>query len=105
MASVPRCAKWGVWIVDADKLVTMANQIAAFYRRRPADEAAVEVAAHVERFWERRMRDAAYAHLDAGGAGLDANASAGLALLRAREAGRVGVDPAAVSEVQAPLEA
>ncbi len=91
--------------MDADRLATMANQIAAFYRRRPAGEAAVEVAAHVERFWERRMRDAAYAHLDAGGAGLEANAAAGLALLRAREAGQRVADPAAQSEVQAPLEA
>ncbi len=83
----------------------MLNQIASFYRRRPAADAAIEVAAHVERFWERRMRAAGYAHLDAGGAGLDANAAAGLALLRAREAGARVVDPAAVSEVEAPLEA
>ncbi len=90
--------------MDADKLVTMANQIAAFHRRKPAEDAAREVAAHVERFWERRMRDAAYAHLDSGGAGLDASASAGLTLLREREAGR-GEDPVERSEVQAPLEA
>ncbi len=91
--------------MDADRLVTMVNQIAAFHRRKPAEEAAIEVAAHVERFWERRMRDAAYAHIDAGGAGLDDNASAGLALLRAREAGRRVADPAAQSAVEAPLEA
>ena len=91
--------------MDADKLATMANQIAAFHRRRPADQAAIEVAAHVERFWERRMRDAAYAHLDAGGAGLDANAAAGLALLRDREAGRGVPDPVKQSTVEAPLEA
>ena len=91
--------------MDADKLVTMANQIAAFHRRKPGGEAATEVAAHVERFWERRMRDAAYAHLNAGGAGLDTNAAAGLTLLREREAGRVAVDPAEQSEVEAPLEA
>ena len=91
--------------MDAGKLVTMLNQIAAFHRRRPPADAATEVAAHVEKFWERRMLQAAYAHLDAGGAGLDPNAAAGLALLRAREAGAPVKDPGEAAELEPPLEA
>jgi hypothetical protein len=50
------------------------------------------------------MRRAAIAHLDAGGEGLDANAAAALAVVRAREAGRVGFDPMVVAKLEAPLE-
>ena len=91
--------------MSADKLVTMLNQIATFYRRKPADQAASEVALHVERFWEPRMRQQAYAHLDAGGAGLETNAAAALALLRGRERGQVAFDPADKAELSSPLEA
>ncbi len=68
--------------MEAEKLVMMLNQIAAFYRRRPAEEAAVEVGRHVAKYWEPRMREQAYAYLDAGGAGLDPNAASGLARVR-----------------------
>jgi formate dehydrogenase subunit delta len=91
--------------VNDTKLVTMVNQIAAFHRRRPAAEAATEVAAHVEKFWEARMRRAIYAHLDHGGEGLDPNALAGLRLLRAREEGKLPFDPYAKADLSSPLEA
>jgi formate dehydrogenase subunit delta len=87
------------------KLVTMVNQIAAFHRRRPAGEAALEVAAHLEKFWEPRMRHAICAHLDHGGEGLDPNALAGVRLLRAREEGKLPFDPYAKASLSAPLEA
>jgi formate dehydrogenase subunit delta len=74
--------------MDDNKLVTMLNQIAGFYRRLPAAEAAFEIAEHVEKFWEPRMRQAIYAHMDAGGAGLVANAAAGIVLMRGREAAK-----------------
>ncbi len=91
--------------MDAGKLVSMINQIATFYRRRPPEQAVSEVALHVEKFWEARMRAAIYAHLDAGGAGLDANARDALVLLRERDAGRVAFDPAEKAELRSPLEA
>lgn len=69
--------------MSGNKLVTMINQIATFYRRLPPAEAAAEIAGHVEKFWEPRMRRAIYAH---GAAGLDSNALAAVALLRARDA-------------------
>ncbi len=91
--------------MDTAKLVTMLNQIAAFYRRRPPEQAASEVALHVEKFWEARMRRAAYAHLDAGGAGLDQNARDALILLRERDAGRIAFEPAEKARLGSPLEA
>ena len=44
--------------MNETKLVTMLNQIATFYRRRPPEQAASEIALHVEKFWEPRMRRA-----------------------------------------------
>ncbi len=91
--------------MDAGKLVSMLNQIATFYRRRPPEEAASEVALHVEKFWEARMRRAIYAHLDAGGEGLDASARDGLVLLRRRDEGRIAFDPEDKAKLHTPLEA
>ncbi len=91
--------------MDARKLVGMLNQIATFYRRRPPEEAASEVALHVEKFWEPRMRQAIYAHLDAGGAGLERNAQDALVLLRERDAGRIPFDPGEAAKLHTPLEA
>ena len=91
--------------MDANKLVGMLNQIATFYRRRPPEQAASEVALHVEKFWEARMRQAIYAHLDAGGAGLDNNARDALVLLRERDAGRIAFDPRDQAQLRGPLEA
>ncbi len=91
--------------MDANKLAGMLNQIATFYRRRPAEQAASEVALHVEKFWEARMRQAIYAHLDAGGAGLENTARDALILLRERDAGRVSFDPSEQAKLHTPLEA
>lgn len=91
--------------MDPNKLVSMLNQIATFYLRRPPEEAASEVALHVEKFWEPRMRRAIYAHLDAGGAGLADNARDGLVLLRQRDEGRIDFDPEDAARLHTPLEA
>ena len=53
-----------------DKLVTMANQIGAFFTSQGPDQAAGEIASHLKKFWEPRMRAAIVAHLRAGGEGL-----------------------------------
>jgi len=57
--------------VEAERLVSMANQIAAFFRAQGEDAAVAGVEDHLRKFWEPRMRGAITAHLRAGGAGLD----------------------------------
>ena len=47
------------------KLVSMANQIASFFATQPGDTQAAEVAGHLKAFWEPRMLQALYAHVDA----------------------------------------
>ena len=56
---------------NPDRLVTMANQIGQFFTTQPGDRAVADIADHLRKFWEPRMRAAIFAHLDAGGAGLD----------------------------------
>lgn len=57
--------------MSPEKLAHMANQIATFFRLKPADEAARGVAGHINDFWEPRMRAQLLALMEAGGAGLD----------------------------------
>ena len=66
-----------------DRLVTMANQIGAFFNAE-ADkaEAAKSVANHLKRYWDPRMRREIVAHYrEAGGAGLDPVSRSAVALL------------------------
>lgn len=52
--------------MDIDNLVRMANRIGQFFESMPdADEASREIALHLRKFWEPRMRQALLAHLDA----------------------------------------
>lgn len=62
--------------MDVEHLVTMANDIAAFFDSDPDKALAVEgVRFHISRFWEPRMRKAIIAHLQQkNGAGLSATA-------------------------------
>ena len=53
--------------MDTDNLVHMANRIGEFFQSMPdAEEAASEIALHLRKFWEPRMRRALLATLDAG---------------------------------------
>jgi formate dehydrogenase subunit delta len=53
--------------MDARKLVMMANQIAAFFAAEPdPNVAGANVANHIKRFWEPRMRREILALLDQG---------------------------------------
>ena len=54
-----------------DKLIYMANQIGTFFRSQGHDKAVPGIAEHIRKFWDPRMRKQIFAHLDAGGAGLD----------------------------------
>jgi formate dehydrogenase subunit delta len=53
------------------KLVYMANQIGRFFVSQGTEQATAGTAEHVRKFWDPRMRQAIFAHLDNGGAGLD----------------------------------
>lgn len=54
--------------MDGNKLVKMANQIAAAFGADPDRKMAVEsTAGHLKRFWEPRMRREIFAVLDRGG--------------------------------------
>jgi formate dehydrogenase subunit delta len=64
------------------QLVTMANEIAAFFiSASEADEASKSVAAHLRRYWDPRMRKQILEHLAAGGEGLVPTARSAVELL------------------------
>ena len=59
--------------MNVDSLVTMANQIGAFFETMPdRQQALADIAAHLQRFWEPRMRRALLQYVDEhGGTQLD----------------------------------
>ena len=57
--------------MSPDRLIYMANQIGKFFHSQDHDKAVAGIAEHIGKFWEPTMRRAIFAHLDAGGAGLD----------------------------------
>ena len=57
--------------MHVENLVKMANQIGSFFEAEPDREQAIQdIASHLRRFWDPRMRTAIIAHADVGGAGL-----------------------------------
>ena len=58
--------------MSPDRLIYMANQIGRFFQSQGHDKAVPGIAEHIKKFWDPRMKRAIFAHLDAGGAGLDA---------------------------------
>ncbi len=71
--------------MNNDNLVRMVNRIGAFFAAMPdRDEAMHDLAQHVRRFWEPRMRQQLFAHLDEHrGDGVDALVVAALQKHRA----------------------
>jgi formate dehydrogenase subunit delta len=68
--------------VNIDRLVAMANDIAAFFDAEADKAVAAEaVRFHISRFWDPRMRREIAAHAVAGGTGLSATALAGIKAL------------------------
>jgi formate dehydrogenase subunit delta len=68
--------------VDVERLVAMANDIAAFFDSEPDKAVAAEgVRFHITRYWDPRMRREIIAHVQGGGVGLTATAKAAVALL------------------------
>src|SRR4029077_19657771 len=76
--------------MSPDRLVYMANQIGKFFQSQGHDKAVPGIAEHIKKFWDPRMRRAIFAHLDAGGAGLDPSVREAVATLQ-----KVQVDLAA----------
>jgi formate dehydrogenase subunit delta len=72
--------------MSPDRLIYMANQIGQFFRSQGHDKAVSGVADHIKKFWDPRMLSAIFAHLDAGGAGLDPNVCDAIAALKAKSA-------------------
>ncbi|MFI5445840.1 formate dehydrogenase subunit delta [Polaromonas sp. UC242_47] len=51
--------------MNANNLVTMANQIGAFFETMPdREQALTDIAGHLKRFWEPRMRRSLLQHVD-----------------------------------------
>lgn len=71
------------------RLVTMANDIGAFFGSDPDKQAAAtSIAAHLTRFWDPRMRREIVAHYRSGGSGLEPVVHDAIAHLAASEAAR-----------------
>ena len=59
--------------MDIHHLVKMANQIGDFFEAEPDRQQALQdIATHIKRFWDPRMRKAIIDHLENGGEGLKA---------------------------------
>lgn len=57
--------------MDTENLFRMANRIGDFFEAMPdRDEALQDIAVHIRKFWEPRMRRQFLAAVDAGDAGL-----------------------------------
>lgn len=68
--------------MSPDRLIYMANQIAKFFRSQGHDKAVPGIAEHIRKFWDPRMKRAIFAHLDAGGAGLEPDVHEALTSLK-----------------------
>jgi formate dehydrogenase subunit delta len=56
--------------MKVEHMVHNANQIALFFASYPREEALAGVADHIQKFWERRMRQQLEDYVAQGGAGL-----------------------------------
>jgi formate dehydrogenase subunit delta len=69
--------------MDVQRLVAMANDIAAFFDAESGAVASEGVRNHIAKFWEARMKREIIAHLQKGGAGLVPTARAAIEKLAA----------------------
>ena len=72
--------------MSADRLIYMANQIGSFFKSQGHGKAVPGIADHIHKFWDPRMRKTIFAHLDAGGAGLDPDVRSALESLKNAQA-------------------
>jgi len=72
--------------MTVQRLVYMANQIAAFFDAEAPDHAPAAIADHIRKFWDPRMRRQIFEHLAAhGGEGLKPAALAAIQSLAASD--------------------
>jgi formate dehydrogenase subunit delta len=71
--------------MSPEKLTMMANQIGRFFAHLGPERAPEEIADHLRKFWDPRMRREIIAHVAAGGGGLDPLAAAAVARLAAAD--------------------
>lgn len=64
------------------EMIRMANQIAGFFKSYGTEEGKKEVAAHINNFWEPRMREQFHAYLNDGGLEFDPLVKQAAALVR-----------------------
>ncbi len=67
--------------MSPENLTMMANQISRFFAHLGPERAPPEIADHLRKFWDPRMRREIIAHVAAGGKGLDPLAAAAVGLL------------------------
>lgn len=82
--------------MNIDLLIKMANEISAFFAAEPdTEQAAKDVAGHLRRYWEPRMRRQIISHCEQRqGAGLSDLAQRGVRLLAAAEHSPQAAPPA-----------
>jgi formate dehydrogenase subunit delta len=80
--------------MNVDHMVKMANEIGAFFAAEsPPGQASKDVANHLKRFWDPRMRREIVAHYRLGGAGLSDLALAAVGLLATESGTAAGAAP------------
>lgn len=68
--------------MNPQRLITMANEIGAFFAATPdRDQAVRDIASHLKRFWDPRMRREIVALYRQGGEGLEEPVRKAVALL------------------------
>jgi formate dehydrogenase subunit delta len=78
--------------MNIQHLVNMANEIGAFFLSEAGENnAPAEIASHITKFWDPRMRAQIIAHAIAGGAGLSTAACKAALLLKPVAAASSGV--------------
>ena len=68
--------------MESKDMVRMANQIATFYKAYGQEEGTKEVAAHINNFWEPRMRQHFFEYISEGGKAFDPMVMAAAVLIR-----------------------
>jgi len=73
--------------MNIDQLIKMANEIGSFFTTATAEQASRDVATHLKRYWEPRMRQQIIRYLDERhGAGLSDVARGAVEQLKAESA-------------------
>jgi formate dehydrogenase subunit delta len=81
--------------MNIDHLIKMANEISSFWEGEAGQQAATEVATHLRRYWEPRMRARMIVYYEERqGAGLSDVAKAAVALLAAQASAAAANAPA-----------